>query len=109
MQQSALGELVTLLLVILIMLGGFAMIISAMTGTPLVGRMYSAIFRVVVLRPLRWMLRQLEIALTQLLRWGGRQLARFLRWSARQLGQLLVYLGRQFGRGVRYAWVRLTT
>ena len=49
MQQSALGELVTLLLVILIMLGGFAMIISALTGTPLVGRMYSAIFRVPVM------------------------------------------------------------
>ena len=98
MQQSAFGEFITLLLVILIMLGGFAMMISAFSGTPLVGRMYSAIFRTLVLRPLRWGLRQLEIALTRLLRWGGRQLWRFVQWSARQLG-----------RGVRYAWVRLTT
>ncbi len=106
MQQSALGELITLILVIVIMLGGMAMIVG---GPSLMGRYYRWVFRVVVLRPLEWGLHQLGIAIRAILRWVGRQLARFLRWGARQLGRLIVYLGRQFGRGIRYAWVRLTT
>jgi hypothetical protein len=95
--QTAWGELITLVLTIVIMLGGFAMIISAMTGTPLVGRMYSAIFRSLVLRPLRWGLRQL-----------GRSAEQFLRWGARQLGRLMIFLARLVGRGIRWTWVRLT-
>ena len=93
--QSAVGELVTLILVIVFMLGGMAMIVG---GPSLMGRFYRWIFRVVVLRPLQWGLRQL-----------GRGAEWLLRWSARQLGRLLLFLARLVGRGIRYAWVRLTT
>ena len=63
--QSALGELIALLLVIVIILGGIAMIV----GDPsLMGRFYRWVFRVVLPRPLEWGLHQLGIALRAILR-----------------------------------------
>jgi len=107
-------------LVIVVMLGGFAVLISAFTGTPLVGRMYRAIFRSLVLAPLAWGLNQILEVVWLILQWIGHQLAIFLRWlsrqigrllwwGARELGNLIVFLALALGRGIRWAWVRLIT
>ena len=91
---SALGELITLVLVVVFMLGGMDLITRV---HPLLHRCYRWLVRTLVLRPLRWGLRQL-----------GRSAEWLLRWSARQLGRFLLFLARLIGRGIRWTWVRLT-
>lgn len=115
--QNSLGELITLILVIVIMLGGFTMIIG---GPSLTGRLYRWIFQNLVLAPLswglnqvlagaEWLLRWIGIQLWHLILWIGRQLCWLLWIGVRELGNLIVFLVLAFGRGIRWAWVRLIT
>ena len=80
----------TLVLVVILMLLGMDFITRV---HPTIHGSYRWILREMVLRPLRWGLRQL-----------GRQFRRFLQWSGRQVWRFLRFFGRQLHRGSARVW-----
>ncbi|OHB17567.1 MAG: hypothetical protein A2544_00675 [Candidatus Zambryskibacteria bacterium RIFOXYD2_FULL_43_10] len=115
--QNSLGELITLTLIIVIMLGGLTMMVG---GPSLTRRLYRWLFQNLVLAPLSWGVSQVWNGIELFLRWCGQQLWHLLLWLGQQIGQLLWWgvgqtvriigvLLLAFGRGIRWAWVRLIT
>ena len=82
----------TLVLVVILMLLGMDFITRV---HPTIHGSYRWILREMVLRPLRWGLRQLGRHLRRFLQWSGRQVWRFLRFFGVQLSRRILWALRQ--------------